>query len=572
MTTEYSSRNRQEDYTPEPVPEDRRRQELQQLRYRVIELADHNQQGMQAEANHFMERFLNRELTQQDALNFVSDTWGNQRLPEEDRTALELLNQQSKLSDGQMDRYIGLLVKGHQAAMDTLAYSPISPPEQGWKIEEALNQACMNAVREKSVDYPFPSIGSAGPETSMSFNELAKLRLEGMDDRPENLDLYEKAIYRTHQHAAKYSKSGEPPHWFDPETMTVSTEMWQQGYNPVNNGSIDPKASLEQLADQIQLRMNLLGQTDPSDPGLSQRELTRMIFRPMLDQEFMRDADHYDPPNAYYSPDTPHMEPNTEPYPGDSADPHRQAAASFGHALRERMALTGLAETTSSTQLAWQIQYNLPALQNLADWGREAASHNLTDPATGALDPPLKWNSGTQANWQAIADATANGSDPDALGRLATSYQERALQALTKFNTVHDYQQETRYINRYDVRPEENGQDENHPHNALLREAMYALNDVRSSMHRVHELVNVQEAPANPWDSRHTALASESHAMNPMAEQALREMDPDAAANLLAETGSAAAIGYYATALKQLTHADFIISNVQRQQNENSAD
>lgn len=569
MTTHYSSRSQAEFQPQQPTAAELRAAELQQLRHRVIDIAEHRPERMKAEADHYMEKFLNQELTKAEALEFISDTWGNERLTEQDRSALQHLNQQPKLSDHQMDSYIDLLGKGQQAAMDALAYSPTQVPEPGWKIEHALNEVCAEAIRERSLDYPVPSITSATSDTSMSFNELANLRLEGMDHQPHNLDLYEKAIYRTHQHATLYSKQGEPPHWFDPKEMTVTTEMWRQGYNPVNNGSLDPNAPLEDLADKLQHRMNLLAQQDPREPGISQLDLTRLALRPMLHQEFARYFDHHDPPHANYSPDAgDHIpnDPSTSPYIGPTNSPHYQAAASYGHNLQERMALTGLGDSQTARQLAWQIQHNLPYLNNMGEWAREATETNTEHPLSGACDPPLNWTNSPERNWQELSQLTGMGQHPEELGKLALEYQERALSGLTRFDNLGDYLDETRHTYLQDIRPPDQTHSPEHPHNHLLREAMEVLDDVRSCMHRANELMTQDDStPVGEWDSAHLARLTETHALSQQAHEALDEMNPHTAAELLANTGQAAVVGYYARAVRQLAHADFVISNVQHQ-------
>ena len=571
MTTEFSTRSNQENYAPvEEQPT-----ELQQLRYRVIHIARDRPEEMKAETQHHVRQFLEGNMTQENAMDFMADTWGNERLQEKDRIALHQLNQHPKLSDVQMDQYIQLLGKANFAAVQALTYSPGTIPEQGFKIEQALNQACAHAVMEKSLDYPLPSILSESPDTSMSFNEIARLRLDGISHETSSLDLFEKAIYRSHKQASEYSKNGHPPHWFDPETMTVTTENWQKGYNPVNNGSIDPNASLEELAAKIQHRMNLLEQNDPHEPGISHLELTRMVLRPMLHQEFVRHLDQHDPPGANYSPDAGDgglpNDWNKGPYTGPTNSPFTHAAASYGHNLTERMALTGLGNTTRSTPLAWQIQYNLPYLNNLGDWANQAIGHNQAEPVTGALEPPMNWNTKPAVLWDRIAELTQTGTGPQPLYDLTRDYQERALQALTRFDSVQDYSGQTRYMNLQDLREPHLHDQPEHPHNALLREAMTSLDDARHCLGRIDTLLTQEPPGEETHTSKYAFHISETQALSKQATEAVQTMDPQTAAEMMANTGSAAVIGYYDRAIRHLTHADFVISNVRFEQQQTDA-
>ena len=291
-----------------------------------------------------------------------------------------------------MENYINLLWHAKEGAVATITYADLQVPERGFRIEDALNQACRHAIREKSLDHPLPEIHSAHPDTAASFRETAELRLTNMDPRPHNWDTYEKAIHLTASEARDYDQTGRPPEWFDELTMTVQPELRSQGYNIVNNGTIHPDGSEQALKLQLEHQMRLLMQQDGHEPGISKITFIRMTLRPMLDRQLASNIEYFDPPEANYDTDAGGSETLSNhqrlPYPGDTADPATHTQASYGRNLQERMAHTGLGESWSSQMLAWQIQYNLPSIKNMAQWGRATQERNSHDPASGPSTPP----------------------------------------------------------------------------------------------------------------------------------------------------------------------------------------
>ena len=210
MTDEYSTRSQQAEYRPEPAPETKQAQhtnrhpldtkdnpEVQLMRHRVVSLCEEKPEIASAEAKHFVNIFLDGRLDSKAANEFIADTWGLERLTQEQKTLLGQLNDTPKLDDRQMEDYIGLLWQAKEGAVATLTYAVIEVPERAFQIDHALNQACLEAIRERSMDYPPADLRSQHPDTAASFREAADLRLAGMNPNPHNWDTYERALYLT---------------------------------------------------------------------------------------------------------------------------------------------------------------------------------------------------------------------------------------------------------------------------------------------------------------------------------------------------------------------------------------
>ena len=597
MSNDYSTRSQQAEYRSEPGPEAKQAQhgnrhpldtkdnpEVQLMRHRVVSLCEEKPETASAEAKHFVNIFLDGRLDSRAANEFIADTWGLERLTQEQKTLLGQLNDTPKLDDRQMEDYIKLLWQAKEGAVATLAYADIQVPERAFQIEHALNRACLEAIRDRSMDYPPDVLRSEHPDTARSYREAADLRLSGMNASPHNWDTYERALYLTGKQAHEYNLRGEPPEWFDPDTMTVTPEMRAQGYNVVNNGTLDPDGPAHQLALALGHRMRLLMQQDDHEPGISKLDFTRMALRPMLDQQLIPNLEHFDPAHAQYNSDSdaPLNDHLRLPYPGDTSQITTHTQASYGRNLQEAMAHTGLGESWNSDMLTHQIKHNLPGLQAMSQWASDISERNLHEPVSGVMDPPINWTEPQATNWQALADMTHNGTDASTLLALTERYQTRALEALTAHPTLESYTDRVQYQNLQDIRyPEQPDTRHDHVHSTLLREAMRDLDDARHCLEAaqdrvttIHDLqASASEDPANlsTWFDRfiknQAALSETDHLAAP-ATQALEEMQPDTAARLMADTGSVAAVAYYAQAIRHIAHADFVISNVSKDLNQ----
>ena len=366
--------------------------------------------------------------------------------------------------------------------------------------------------------------------------------------------------------------------------MTMTPELRAQGYNVVNNGTLDPEGPAHQLALDLGHRMRLLMQQDDHEPGISKLEFTRMALRPMLDQQLIPNLEHFDPPHAQYNSDSdaPLNDHLKLPYPGDTSDVSTHTQASYGRNLQERMAHTGLGESWNSNMLTYQIRQNLPGLQAMSRWASDVSERNLQEPVSGAMDPPINWTAPQAANWQVLADITQNGTDASTLLAMIERYQTRALGTLTAHQTIENYTERAQYLNLQDIRyPEQPDTRDDQVHSTLLREAMRDLDDARHCLETaqarvatIHDLqASALDDPAqlSTWFDRfirNQAHLSETDHLAAAATQALVEMDPDTAAQMMADTGSASAVAYYAQAIRHIAHADFVISNVARELNQ----
>ena len=164
---------------------------------------------------------------------------------------------------------------------------------------------------------------------------------------------------------------------------------------------------------------------------------------------------------------------------------------------------------------------------------------------------------------------------------MTEAYQARALTALTAHDTIAGYIERTQHQNLLDLRYKQqdpvNEKNRDQVQNNLLREVMQNLDDARQCLERAqirvetaHELQAAVPRPVTTIAARLELFSktmadlSETDHLSGPAQQAIEEMDPHTAVQLMANTGSAAAIGYYAQAVRHLAHADFVISNISR--------
>ena len=441
-------------------------------------------------------------LSKKDALDFVTDREETGKLRDETKERLEYLTSKDKLDGPRMTELIEVMREAKEAALYSITFSSISMSERDFKVEGMINDACVEEILSHSPHHPPPGLVFGSEDLKISFAEAARIMVDGVDRHHRNWDNVEVAAYNVAEDARHYNATGEPPKWFNPETMTLSYQEREDGFNLVNHNQLDPAMSREEFAESLVPSWNALvkERNDDGSPGINNLDFTRMALYPMLDRDMAAGLPHFDEPGTNYNGDAgdgtiPEEWNKRYLTEYEVADPMNHMQSSYGKMLVERMHHFGLGDAAGPEDLAQQLAWNVPALKAMEEYAQKVSERAEEGNLTGAdgNDSPIQWNDGTAQAWERMMEMTNEGTDTRALMGMVIEMRDRAIDELTKFGSHDDYLEETQYMNRQELRSDPVDGDV-HPHSTLLRETFRDLDNTIVMLHDLNWSVNTPEA------------------------------------------------------------------------------